>query len=96
MHFRSFHENREVVIGSCAANAGKIQQGSACLGEGLNMLKMISDDFGKTAQCNYHMTKSHISNLPYGLAFRVSSVYYYHDFTKYVHVVNMNIITRWG
>ena len=68
-----FHEKRERFSGSCAANAGKIKDGYACLGEGLNMLKMISDDFGKTAQCNYHMTTSHISNLPYALAFRVSS-----------------------
>ena len=37
------------------------------------MLKMISDDFRETEQCNYHMTTSHISNLPYALAFRVSS-----------------------
>ena len=40
------------------------------------MLKMISDEFGKTEQCNYHVTTSHISNLPYALAFRVRSYCY--------------------
>ena len=70
-HFRLFHENRERFPGTCAANAGKIKEGYACLGEGLTMMKMISDDFGRTAECNYHMTTSHISNLPYALAFRV-------------------------
>ena len=72
VYFRLFHENRDRYSGSCAANADIIKDGNACLGEGLNMLKMISDDFGQTATCNYHMTTSHISNLNYGLAFRVS------------------------
>ena len=69
--FRQLYDGRERLSGSCAANAEKIKQGYACLGEGINMLKMISDDFGKTEQCNYHVTASHISNLPYALAFRV-------------------------
>ena len=66
------HDGLETRPGSCARNVDSIKEGYACLGEELNMFGAISDDFGKTEQCNYYIFPSQISTLQYAMAFRVS------------------------
>ena len=66
------HDGLETRPGSCARNVDSIRKGYACLGEELNMLGAISEDFGKTEQCNYYIFPSQISTLQYAMAFRVS------------------------
>ena len=70
--FRLLHDGLETRPGSCARNVDSIKEGYACLGEELNMFGAISDDFGKTQQCNYYIFPSNIATLIYSMAFRVS------------------------
>ena len=72
LNFRLLHDGLETRPGSCARNVDSIRKGYACLGEELNMLGAISEDFRKTEQCNYYIFPSQISTLQYAMAFRVS------------------------